>query len=59
MILNILISSYLQNYFTVKLIDVYIYLSQAISMAMVALNFLSLLFMDEALPVRASVSEDK
>ena len=27
-------------------------------MAMVALNFLSLLFMDEALPVRASVSEN-
>jgi hypothetical protein len=27
-------------------------------MAMVALNFLSLLFVDEALPMRASVSED-
>ena len=26
-------------------------------MAMVALNFLNLLFMDEALPIRASVSE--
>jgi hypothetical protein len=28
-------------------------------MAMVALNFLSLLFMDQALPMRASVSDKK